>query len=77
MRRPWKLGVLVLGAVLFVSAAASLYIADRGGFIAKLWSDAQSRNVSYWELLTLAFGADSYPDVSQCLITLVFSTRLH
>jgi membrane-bound lytic murein transglycosylase B len=40
-----------------------LYVADRGRFITQLWSDAQTRNVSYWELLALAFGAGSDPDV--------------
>src|SRR5262245_11782703 len=38
-------------------------MSDRATFIAKLWTDAQSRKVSYWELLTLAFGFDSDPEV--------------
>jgi membrane-bound lytic murein transglycosylase B len=48
---------------LFVATIVTLYVGDRGSFIAKLWTDAQSRNVSYWELLALAFGFDSDPDV--------------
>jgi membrane-bound lytic murein transglycosylase B len=63
MRRPWKLGALILGTMLLGVASVTLYVSDRGSFVAKLWTDAQSSNASYWELLTLAFGVDSDPDV--------------
>jgi membrane-bound lytic murein transglycosylase B len=63
MRRPWKMGALILGTVMLAAASIILYTGDRGNFLAKLWTDAQSRNLSYWELLTLAFGLDSDADV--------------
>ncbi|WP_162918945.1 lytic murein transglycosylase [Taklimakanibacter deserti] len=63
MRRPWKIGALLVGTALFCAATVSLYMSDRGSFIAKLWTDSQSRNISTWELLALAFGFDSDPDV--------------
>jgi membrane-bound lytic murein transglycosylase B len=63
MRRPWKIGALLVGTALFAVASVTLYMSDRGNFIAKLWADGQSRNVSTWELLALAFGFDSDPDV--------------
>src|SRR5262245_25272277 len=64
MRRPWKLGAsLLVGTALIGAAAVTIYMSDGGSFAAKLWSDAQSRNVSYWEVLTVAFGFDSDPDV--------------
>jgi len=63
MRRPWKIGALLVGTALFCAATITLYMSDRGSFIAKLWKDSQSRNISTWELLALAFGFDSDPDV--------------
>src|SRR5690349_12549019 len=64
MRRPWKIGALLVGTALFCAATVSLYMSDRGSFVAKLWSDAQSRNISTWDVLALAFGwFDSDPDV--------------
>jgi membrane-bound lytic murein transglycosylase B len=63
MRKPWKIGALLVGTALFCAATVTLYIGDRGSFIAKLWSDAQSRDIS-WELLALVFGGyESDPDV--------------
>jgi membrane-bound lytic murein transglycosylase B len=63
MRKPGKIGALLVGTAVFCAAIFSLYMSDRGTFIAKLWKDAQSRGIS-WELLTLAFGGfDSDPDV--------------
>ncbi|MGE3877283.1 MAG: lytic transglycosylase domain-containing protein [Parvibaculaceae bacterium] len=52
-----------MGTALFAVAAVTLYMGDRGSFFAKLWADGQARNVSYWELLAVAFGFDSDPDV--------------
>ncbi|MGE0237224.1 MAG: lytic transglycosylase domain-containing protein [Parvibaculaceae bacterium] len=50
-----------MGTALFCAATVTLYVSDRGNFVAKLWADAQSRNIS-WDLLTLAFWS-SDPDV--------------
>jgi membrane-bound lytic murein transglycosylase B len=63
MRIPWKIGALLLGTAFFAAATVTLYMSDRGSFIARLWADAQNRNISYWELTALAFGFDSDPDV--------------
>ncbi|MGE0005090.1 MAG: lytic transglycosylase domain-containing protein [Parvibaculaceae bacterium] len=43
------------------AAAVTLYMSGRGSFIAKLWTDAQSRSMS-WDLIDLAFWS-SDPDV--------------
>src|SRR5690242_904787 len=63
MRIPWKIGALLFGTALIGAATVSLYMSERGSFIAQLWSDAQSRDISYWDMLTLAFGLDSDQDV--------------
>lgn len=63
MPKSWRIGVLLAGAALIGTAAFSLYMSDRGTFIAKFWADARSGNLS-WDMLTLAFGGfTTDPDV--------------
>jgi membrane-bound lytic murein transglycosylase B len=54
MRKPWKFGAFLVVLLLFCAASLSLYVSDRGSFVAKLWADARERGIS-WDLLSLVF----------------------
>ncbi len=63
MLRQWKAGALLLAVALLTAGGLTLYMSGRGSFVSKLWTEAQSRNISR-ELFDLALGAfQPDPDV--------------